>query len=65
MLVLTRIVDESIIIGDDIEVTVVAVRGGKVRLGITAPRTTSVHRKEVYDAIQKDIDSKKGADDVR
>ena len=54
MLVLSRNKDESIIIGDDIEITIVDVRGDKVRLGITAPRTTSVHRKEVYDLIQKE-----------
>ena len=41
-------------IGDDIEITIVDVRGDKVRLGINAPRGISVHRKEVYDAIQKE-----------
>lgn len=54
MLVLSRQKDESIIIGDDIEITIVDVRGDKVRLGINAPRDISVHRKEVYDAIQKE-----------
>ena len=54
MLVLSRQKDESIIIGDDIEITIVDVRGDKVRLGINAPREISVHRKEVYDAIQKE-----------
>ena len=54
MLVLSRQKDESIIIGDDIEITIVDVRGDKVRLGITAPREISVHRREVYDAIQKE-----------
>lgn len=54
MLVLTRRQDESIIIEDDIEITVVDIRGGKVRLGITAPRSVSVYRKEVYNAIQKE-----------
>lgn len=56
MLVLSRQTDESIIIGDDIEITIVDVRGDKVRLGITAPRDISVHRKEVYDAIQREKD---------
>ncbi len=54
MLVLSRQKNESIIIGDDVEITIVDVRGDKVRLGITAPRTISVHRKEVYEAIQKE-----------
>jgi carbon storage regulator len=52
MLVLTRKKNESIIIDDDIEIFVVEVRGDKVRLGITAPRERSVHRREVYDQIQ-------------
>jgi carbon storage regulator len=54
MLVLSRQKDESIIIGDDVEVTIVDVRGDKVRLGITAPKSVSVHRKEVYEAIQRE-----------
>lgn len=53
MLVLSRKKDESLIIGDHITITVVEVRGDKVRLGIEAPIEVSVHRKEVYDAIQK------------
>ena len=56
MLVLSRQKDESIIIGDDVEVTIVDVRGDKVRLGIVAPRTISVHRKEIYEAIQREKD---------
>jgi carbon storage regulator len=54
MLVLSRQRDESIVIGDNIVVTVVDVRGDKVRLGIEAPREVSVHRREVYDAIQRE-----------
>ena len=53
MLVLSRKPNESIIIGDDIEVKIVEVRGEQVKLGITAPRNISVHRKEIYKAIQK------------
>ena len=53
MLVLTRKPDQSIMIGDDIEITVLEVRGEQVRLGIRAPRTVSVHRKEVFDQIQQ------------
>ncbi len=52
MLVLSRKKDESIMIGDEIKITVVDVRGDKVRLGITAPRETPVHREEIYDSIQ-------------
>jgi carbon storage regulator len=54
MLVLSRQRDESIVIGDNIVVTIVDVRGDKVRLGIEAPREVSVHRREVYDAIQRE-----------
>jgi len=52
MLVLSRKKDESIIINDDIRVTVVEIRGDKVRLGIEAPKDVTVHRREVYEAIQ-------------
>jgi carbon storage regulator len=54
MLVLSRHRDESIIIGDDIVVTIVDIRGDKVRLGINAPAHVSVHREEVYEAIQRE-----------
>lgn len=57
MLVLARQRDQTVVIGDDIEVTVVDIRGDKVRLGINAPRTVSVHRKEVYDLIRKENES--------
>ena len=53
MLVLTRRKQERIVIGDDIEITVVAIQGDQVRLGIVAPPSVTVHRKEVYDAIQE------------
>jgi carbon storage regulator len=59
MLVLSRQKDESIIIGDDIEITIVDVRGDKVRLGINAPKEISVHRREVYEAIQREKEQKK------
>jgi carbon storage regulator len=54
MLVLSRQRDEVIVIGDDIQVTLVDIRGDKVRLGISAPKEVSVHRKEVYDAIKRE-----------
>ncbi len=53
MLVLSRKKDEKIIIGDNISIMVVDIQGDKVRLGIEAPRDVSVHREEVYQAIQK------------
>jgi len=53
MLVLSRKTGECIMIRDDIVVTVIEVRGDKVRLGIEAPRSVSVHRREVYDAIKR------------
>ena len=52
MLVLTRKPGEAIVIGDDIEIEIVAIGGGKVRVGISAPRSTTVHRKEVYVELQ-------------
>lgn len=54
MLVLSRQKDETIIIGDNIEITVVDIRGDKVRLGVSAPKEISVHRKEVYEAIRRE-----------
>ncbi len=54
MLVLSRQRDETIMIGDEIELTVVDIRGDKVRLGIKAPVRIAVHRKEVYDAIRRE-----------
>jgi len=54
MLVLSRQRDETIMIGDDIEITVVDIRGDKVRLGISAPSSIPVHRKEVYEAIKRE-----------
>jgi carbon storage regulator len=54
MLVLSRQRDESIIIGDNIVITVVDIRGDKVRLGIQAPTEIPVHRQEVYEAIQRE-----------
>ncbi|MBN2476192.1 MAG: carbon storage regulator CsrA [Pirellulales bacterium] len=54
MLVLSRQRDESIVIGDNVVVTIVDIRGDKVRLGIDAPGEIPVHRREVYDAIQRE-----------
>ena len=56
MLVLSRQSDEAIIIGDNIRVTIVEVRGDKVRIGIEAPRDVTVHRQEMYDAIRREAE---------
>ena len=56
MLVLSRRADESLYIGDDIRITVLDIRGGQVRIGITAPDTIKVHREEVYQRIKQDSD---------
>ncbi len=57
MLVLSRHRDESIMIGDDVVVTIVDIRGDKVRLGINAPQDIPVHRREVYEAIKRENES--------
>lgn len=54
MLVLSRKKNESIVINNDVTIVVVEIRGDKVRLGIEAPKEVPVHRKEVYDAIQRE-----------
>jgi carbon storage regulator len=59
MLVLSRKKDEKIIIGDNITVMVIEIRGDKVRLGIEAPKEVTVHRQEVYDAIKREQDEKR------
>lgn len=61
MLVLSRQRDETIVIDDSIRITIVDVRGDKVRIGVQAPRDVSVHRQEIYDAIQ--LESDKRSDD--
>jgi len=59
MLVLSRHRDESIMIGDDVVITIVDIRGDKVRLAFEAPNSVTVHRKEVYEAIQREkLDTK-------
>ncbi len=64
MLVLTRRLNQSIKIGDEIEITVIEVRGDQVRLGVTAPRNVAVHRNEVYLQIQQENRAASAAPDA-
>ena len=64
MLVLTRRLNQSIRIGDDVEITVIEVRGDQVRLGVAAPRDTPVHRKEIYLQIQEESRAASGTPPV-
>ncbi|AMM95092.1 carbon storage regulator CsrA [Peribacillus simplex] len=54
MLVLTRKLNEAIMIGDDIEITILAVEGEQIKLGINAPKSVDIHRKEIYLSIQQE-----------
>lgn len=54
MLILTRRVGETIIIGDDVAVTILGVTGNQVRVGVNAPKEVSVHREEIYERVQRE-----------
>lgn len=62
MLILTRRIGESVVIGDDIHITVLGVKGNQVRVGVNAPKDVSVHREEIYQRIQfeKEAEGKSG-----
>ena len=57
MLILTRRISESIIIGDDVKITILGIKGNQVRVGIDAPKDLSVHREEIYDRIKQEKSS--------
>lgn len=57
MLILTRRVGETVMIGDDVKVTVLGVKGNQVRIGVDAPKDVAVHREEIYDRIKREEDS--------
>jgi carbon storage regulator len=54
MLILTRRVGETLMVGDDVTVTVLGVKGNQVRIGVNAPKNVAVHREEIYDRIRKE-----------
>lgn len=54
MLILTRRIGETLVVGDEVTVTVLGVKGNQVRLGVNAPKNVAVHREEIYERIQKE-----------
>lgn len=62
MLILTRRVGETLMVGDDVTVTVLGVKGNQVRIGVNAPKDVAVHREEIYEKIRKETE---GADGVK
>jgi carbon storage regulator len=60
MLILTRRVGESLMVGDEVRVTILAIKGQQVRVGVQAPKTIAVHRKEIYERIKRSQDESTG-----
>jgi carbon storage regulator len=64
MLILTRRVGETLMVGDDITVTVLGVKGNQVRIGVNAPRDVAVHREEIYDRIKEEQDTREASSQI-
>ncbi len=64
MLILTRRAGETLMIGDDVSITILGVKGNQVRIGVNAPKTVSVHREEIYQRIQREKNQQVGGDVV-
>jgi carbon storage regulator len=60
MLILTRRVGETLVIGDEVKVTVLGIKGNQVRIGVNAPKDVSVHREEIYERIQREKEGNPG-----
>ena len=60
MLILTRRIGETLMVGDEVTITVLGVKGNQVRIGVNAPKDVAVHREEIYQRIQREKDSDEG-----